>query len=83
VLLGGMEAPLNYGREYKEAFDSIYPELAEKHGALLYPSFLAGVAEDRSLWQEDGLHPNADGVEVIVEGIGPKVLELVERARAS
>ena len=82
VLLSGMQAPLNYGPDYKEAFDAMYPDLAEKHGALLDPSFLAGVEEDRSLWQADGLHPNAEGVAVIVERIGPKVLELVERARS-
>ena len=81
VLLSGMQAPLNYGPDYKEAFDSMYPDLAEAHGALLDPFFLSGVEEDRSLWQEDGLHPNAEGVAVIVERIGPKVLELVERAR--
>ena len=81
VLLAGMQAPGNYGEAYKAAFDAIYPELAEEHGALLYPSFLAGVAEDRALWQEDGLHPNAEGVARIVERIGPDVLDLVDRAR--
>lgn len=80
VLIGGMEAPLNYGEDWKAAFDAIYPELAAKHDALLYESFLAGVAEDRSLWQPDGLHPNAEGVDAIVEGIGPKVLDLIARA---
>ena len=83
VLLGGMEAPLNYGREYKEAFDAIYPDLARREGVLLYPNFLKGVEEDRSLWQDDGIHPNAAGVGVIVEGIGPKVLELIEMAEAA
>ena len=81
VLLSGMRAPLNYGPDYKEAFDSMYPELAEEHGALYDPFFLAGVEDDRSLWQADGLHPNAEGVARIVERIGPMVLDLVERAR--
>ena len=81
VLLSGMRAPLNYGPDYKEAFDGMYPELAEEHGALYDPFFLAGVEEDRSLWQADGLHPNAEGVARIVERIGPMVLDLVERAR--
>jgi acyl-CoA thioesterase-1 len=83
VLLAGMRAPGNYGADYKEAFDALYPALAEKHGALLHPSFLAGVEEDRSLWQADGLHPNAEGVAEIVSRIGPRVLELVERARSA
>lgn len=80
VLLAGLQAPLNYGPEYKAAFDAMYPELALEHGADLYPSFLAGVAEDRALWQSDGLHPNADGVAVMVEGIGPQVLLLARAA---
>ncbi len=82
VLLSGMRAPLNYGAEFKAAFDAMYPELAERHGALLDPFFLDGVASDRALWQSDGLHPNADGVAKIVERIGPLVLELAGRARA-
>jgi acyl-CoA thioesterase-1 len=82
VLLSGMRAPGNYGPDYKAAFDAIYPELAAKHGALLDPFFLEGVAEDRTLWQADGLHPNAAGVAVIVERIGPLALELLARARA-
>ncbi|MEL6220373.1 MAG: arylesterase, partial [Pseudomonadota bacterium] len=77
VLLGGMRAPGNYGADYKTAFDAIYPEIAEAQGALLYPEFLAGVTDDPRLWQPDGLHPNAAGVEVIVEGMGPLVLELI------
>jgi acyl-CoA thioesterase-1 len=82
VLLSGMRAPGNYGPDFKAAFDAMYPELAEAHGALYDPFFLAGVAEDRSLWQSDGIHPNADGVAVIVERLGPMVRELAERARA-
>ena len=50
-----------------ERFDAIYPELAEKHGLVLYPFFLDGVAGDRRLNLPDGLHPTAKGVDVIVE----------------
>jgi acyl-CoA thioesterase-1 len=82
VLISGMRAPLNYGPDFKEAFDSMYPELAEEFGALHDPFFLAGVEDDRALWQSDGLHPNAAGVARIVERIGPLVLELAEAARA-
>lgn len=81
VLLSGMRAPGNYGPDFKQAFDAMYPELAEKHGALYDPFFLEGVTEDRTLWQEDGIHPNAQGVAAIVERIGPLVLELAARAR--
>ena len=80
VLLAGIEAPLNYGPDFKAAFDGMYAELAEEHGAILYPSFLEGVGP--ALMQPDGIHPNAEGVAVIVEAIGPKVLDLLERARS-
>jgi acyl-CoA thioesterase I len=82
VLLAGMLAPRNLGNDFTRKFDSIYPELAEKYGALLYPFFLDGVATLARLNQRDGVHPNAEGVGVIVKGILPKVEELVNRVRA-
>jgi acyl-CoA thioesterase I len=82
VLLAGMLAPRNLGNNFARDFDSIYPELAEKYGALLYPFFLDGVATLARLNQSDGLHPNAEGVDMIVKGILPKVEELVIRVRA-
>ena len=78
ILLAGLEAPLNYGPEYKEAFEAMYAELAEAHGAILYPSFLDGVGPE--MMQPDGIHPDAEGVAAIVEAIGPAVLRLLERA---
>ena len=77
VLLAGMYAPPNLGREYGEAFDTIYPRLAEKHGVALYPFFLEGVATDPALNQHDGIRPNAAGVAAIVERITPYVLALL------
>ena len=79
VLLAGMLAPRNLGPEYGARFDAIYPELAERHGALLYPFLLDGVATVAALNQADGLHPNEAGVEVIVERILPSVLCLAVR----
>ena len=79
VLLAGMLAPRNLGAEYGARFDAIYPELAERHDALLYPFLLDGVATVPALNQADGLHPNAAGVEVIVERILPSVLCLAGR----
>ena len=87
ALLTGLPAPGNYGAEWQQAFDAMYPDLAETHDALLYPNFLAGIGglEDReagrALMQSDGIHPNAQGVQKVVEGIGPKVEELIARAR--
>ncbi|MCH9019027.1 MAG: arylesterase [Proteobacteria bacterium] len=82
VLLAGMRAPPNYGRAYGEAFNSIYPRLADKHDVPLYPFFLEGVAARPEFNQPDGLHPNARGVEAIVERIAPYVKRLVESAAA-
>ncbi len=79
VLLAGMSASRSLGEAYVKAFDPIYPELAAKHGALLYPFFLEGVALDPSMTLPDGLHPNARGVDRIVAGILPKVRELIAR----
>lgn len=81
VLLAGMLAPPNLGREYADAFNALYPRLAEKHDVALYPFFLDGVAAQAALNQGDGIHPNAAGVGVIVERILPSVKALVEAAR--
>ncbi len=81
VLIAGMRAPRNYGPEYAEAFDRIFPELATQYDALLYPFFLDGIALDAALNLDDGIHPNARGVDVIVERILPKVEELIARAK--
>lgn len=82
VLLCGMRAAPNLGPDYVRAFERIFPELATKYGVLLYPFFLDGVAADLSLLQHDGLHPNADGVDVIVGRILPQVEALIAQARA-
>ncbi len=82
VLLAGMRAGGNLGPEYQAAFDSIYPDLAREYGTALYPFLLEGVAMDPALNQDDGIHPNRQGVAVMVEGIGPSVLALVESIRA-
>lgn len=77
VLLAGMVAAPNLGKEYGAAFDAIYPDLARKHGLRLYPFFLEGVATDASLLLADGIHPNASGVARMVEGILPTVEEML------
>ena len=73
VMLCGMVAPPNYGSDYSARFNAIYPELAKSFGVPLYPFFLEGVAADARLNQADGLHPTAEGVEVIVKNIMPAV----------
>lgn len=88
VLLIGMEAPGNYGADYKADFEAIYSDLAAEFETLYAENFLAPLSDlgDRSdvlktYIQPDGIHPNAKGVAVIVESLGPKVAELVARAR--
>src|SRR5664280_137303 len=73
VLLCGMVAPPNYGTDYSARFNAIYPDLAKSFGVPLYPFFLEGVAADARLNQADGLHPTAEGVDVIVKNILPTV----------
>ncbi|ODM43555.1 arylesterase [Cereibacter johrii] len=88
VLLVGLEAPGNYGPDFKRSFDAIYPDLARSYGADLEPNFFAVLtarldepdARQRYM-QPDGIHPSAEGVAVIVEEMGPRVQALVERAR--
>ncbi len=78
ILLAGMRAPPNMGDDYAAEFDAIFPELAQAHGTAYYPFFLDGVAARPELNLSDGLHPNADGVAVIVDGILPHVLRLLD-----
>jgi acyl-CoA thioesterase-1 len=73
VLLCGMLAPPNYGSDYSARFNAIYPDLAKSFGVPLYPFFLEGVAADTRFNQADGLHPTAEGVDVIVKNILPTV----------
>ncbi len=83
VLLAGMLAPPNLGKDYGARFNPIYPALAAAHGVILYPFFLDGVAADAGLNQPDGIHPNAEGVAVIVERIVPSVEALIAEAAAA
>lgn len=89
VLLVAMKAPGNFGPEYKAAFDGMYGELAAQYGAVLADDFFAGLraagadpadpASMAAYMQADGIHPNPEGVKLIVEGLGPKVQELLAR----
>jgi acyl-CoA thioesterase-1 len=86
VLLVGMQAPGNYGPEFKAEFEAIWPELAEAYGALYFESFFKGLGEGdlaaaQQYFQPDGIHPNAEGVGLIVDAMGPAVLDLIEAAK--
>ena len=82
TLLTGMRSPANWGENYSEEFDAIFPDLAKEHALLFYPFFLDGVIFDSKLNQQDGIHPNAKGVAAIVKSILPQVEELIGKAEA-
>lgn len=71
VFMAGMKANRGLGADYATAFDALYPDLAARYGATLYPFFLDGVALDQKLNQKDLLHPNAAGVAIIVARMLP------------
>jgi len=78
VLLAGMRAPRNFGSDYYNKFDRLYPELAAKHGIAFYRFFLQDVAMLSQYNQADGIHPNPAGVKVIVRNILPEVKQLLD-----
>ena len=82
VLIAGMRAPPNLGPDYAAGFDPMFRRLADKHGALLYPFYLDGVAAVPDLNQVDGLHPSAKGVDIIVGRILPSVETLLAKLPA-
>ena len=79
VLLAGMYASPNLGKIYGREFHEIYHQLASQFDLEFYPFFLAGVAAIPSLNLEDGIHPNAKGIQVIVNRILPIVLRFIRR----
>ncbi len=85
VLLVGMQAPGNFGADYKARFEAIYPELAADFDTLHMESFFEGLgssdpAQLQGLLQGDGIHPNREGVALIVAAVGPQVMDLLARA---
>lgn len=85
VLLIGLEAPGNYGPDFQQAFNGMYADLSEEYATLLEPNFLGPLVAEvdmstaRSRYmQADGIHPNREGVALIVEAFGPRILELIE-----
>lgn len=80
VLLTGMLAPPNLGRDYDDRFNAVFPTVAKETGVLFYPFFLDGVAANPALNQEDHLHPTPAGVAIIVARILPMVEQLLAQA---
>ncbi|MEH6661916.1 MAG: arylesterase [Parasphingorhabdus sp.] len=78
VMLTGMLAPPNLGAKFSDEFNIIYPALAKKYDVALYPFFMDGVVGRPELFLPDGLHPTAEGIDIIVGKIAPQVAELLE-----
>lgn len=88
VLLVGLSAGSNYGPDYKEQFDGMYVDLAAQYDVPLFPSFFAGLLAAAGMqegvlqfMQADSIHPNEEGVKLIVAAIGPSILDLAASAR--
>lgn len=79
VLLAGMMAAPNYGSDYATAFNSIYPELAKKYNVPLYPLFQNGIVAQPKYLLNDGMHPNAEGVGVMVKNFLPFIEKELQR----
>lgn len=79
VILAGMKMPPNYGKEYAERFETIFPRLAARHRLTLIPFFLDGVAAQSNLNQADGIHPTGQGYRVIVDRIWPIIEPLLKK----
>ena len=90
AMLAGMPAPGNYGPEFRDAFERMYPDLAQEYGVPLVPNFMQPMTDKADagasfadLMQDDHIHPNADGVALIVEGIGPDIAAFLETVTAA
>jgi acyl-CoA thioesterase-1 len=77
ILLAGMLAQETLGKEYKNKFDMIYPELAKKFKISFLPFLLDGVALDPNLNLKDGKHPNSKGVNLISKNLEKNLINLL------
>ena len=82
VILAGMQMVRNLGEAYTTAFAQMYPTVAQKHGLILVPFFLTGVAGDRTLNQSDGIHPTMAGYRIVVDNLYPHILTAIHQLRA-
>jgi acyl-CoA thioesterase-1 len=82
VILAGMEAPPNFGREYIVSFHNVYPSLAKQYHLALVPFLLQGVAGSETLNQRDGIHPTADGARIVADNVWGVLKPIAESRRA-
>ena len=83
VILAGMEAPPNYGRDYIVAFHKVYPALAKQYNVAFVPFLLQGVAGSEGLNQRDGIHPTAAGARVVAANVWGALKPIVAAQRST
>lgn len=83
VLLAGMQIPPNYGKEYSQAFQALYPQVANELGAQLIPFFLEGIAQNIQLFQQDGIHPNEQAQPILASNVWKHLEPLILSPQAS
>ena len=79
ILLAGMKALPNYGEDYMREFETVFPELAEKHDLIFLPFLLEGVAGEREYTQSDGLHPLASGYSIITDLVWQRLEPMLKK----
>ena len=79
ILLAGMKALPNYGEDYMREFETVFPELAEKHDLIFLPFLLEGVAGEREYTQSDGLHPLASGYSIITDLVWQRLQPMLKK----
>jgi acyl-CoA thioesterase-1 len=79
IVLAGISAPAEIGRDYARDFNAVFPNVARAFGVALYPDLLAGVARNPALIQGDGIHPNARGVRIIASRLAPVVAKVLRQ----
>jgi len=78
VILAGMEAPPNFGADYTLAFHKVYPALAKKYHVTLIPFLLERVAGITDLNQADGIHPTAEGAQIVADTVWAALKPAIE-----
>lgn len=81
IVLAGMRAPPNMGGDYARAFERVFEQVAERHGAMLWPFLLEGVGGVPEMNLEDGIHPNAEGQRLIAREAARHLRPLLENRR--
>ena len=83
VLILGMKIPPNYGKDYADGFEAIYPRVAKETGAALVPFLLEGVGGEAELNQADGIHPTAEGHRIVAKNVAPVLVRLLSERKSA